>query len=219
MNVDINSRLIDLERSERTHRVAIALLAALLAITVGLGVARSEPKELDLRVLRILDDEAKLRMMLSANADGADLHIVDADGKGRVLLSAGKMTGVFVDDDGDGVPRASIGCDKKGPYVRLADAKGDVRAALTTTASTAGLILKQPDNGGTIFARADSGKPLVEFRDKNDVNRCMVGIFEKGPAIVLADETPEIRGVFRLDKEGARLQVLDEKAKTLWRAP
>ena len=89
---DTSERIEQLERSVRRMRLGMMALAVALGGVAMLGA--SQPKELDLTKLRILDGEGKQRFGFTTLPDGSAVFIVsDQEAKARFGFTTSPVKG------------------------------------------------------------------------------------------------------------------------------
>ena len=166
--MDLNARII---RLERRNRVLIGLVA-LFAVMTPLGVvlprlrAADEPKGTAVDVaerLVLRNANGGLAATLVATQTGGSLSLCDANGKPRMVFAVGKdgPNLVFLDanqsGDNKGVRLALSTSDKTGPSVSLFGATGALPLASARTKAAAG----STPASGAFVAVNEEGRPVA----------------------------------------------------------
>lgn len=139
---DIASRLKEIERELRWWRRSA--IAGLAVVAVMLAGAMAEPREKELRVetLRIVDDEGKDRLVLTARKGIPDMTFLDPKGHTRMTLDIAEdeRPVLVVSDSGESANRVSLGIDKGSPTVQLYDAETKKKVVLSVPKDLGALI-------------------------------------------------------------------------------
>ena len=128
------ARLAVLERSHRRLRALVAALGLSLAAVLLLGAGSDGA--LEGRSLKLLDDEGRLRVLLTTNA-GLSFH--DASGRAAAVLSldASGAPGLVLNGDKS---RAILNVNADGPALTFMGERGALRAVLGLVKSQPGLV-------------------------------------------------------------------------------
>ena len=105
---DLERRLVRLENRNRHWRMATGVLAAIVGVTVLSGSVWKEDRRLDLRELRLVDDNGHARMLLTLTRDGhPKLLMLEADGQVR-----SQFTTDVLSFEERGTPRVILGANQ-----------------------------------------------------------------------------------------------------------
>lgn len=152
---DLESRLTRLETREQRWRMLAAGLFAVMCVIVFSGSVWKDDPRLDVRELRLVDDNGHPRMLLTLTGNGhPKILMVDADGQVRSQYTAELLS--FEDR---GTPRVLLGADHQ---LQLFDKAGTPRADLSAGSSGSFLTLKP--GSGRAFARigvSNTGEKFV----------------------------------------------------------
>lgn len=150
---ELRARLERLEAELRRWRRGGLALAGLGVLTLVGAMAAPPVQELKAKVLRIVDDSGKDRIVLSSNPDEADITLLDPAGKGRLTLDIAKdrrPTLQFSDESHEETNRIVLGLEDSGhPALLLYD--GDGRKRLT---------IGLPKDGGPVIRVLDERERL-----------------------------------------------------------
>lgn len=220
MACDALARLDRLEQTVRRQRCALVACVGTVVLVLAMATSTQPGREIDVRQLRIVDDQGNVRIALGYARDSSYCRMYDKNGKARLgLLASQALSSVGVHGADEAIPQASLGLSEKGPYVWLADDQGKTRGALAVSKETAALTLSARGEEESISLLAEKSKPQLSFRNGEGTNRCVLGIFETGPALVLADKNAEPQGVFRLQGDAPVILLRDIHGKDVWRVP
>jgi hypothetical protein len=222
MNTDVMDKVETLERALKVQRALVVACIGVLCAIVAFGSGRQPQEELTVRRLRIVDDRGTVRMILGYTKNGAtQIRMYDEAGNGRLtMLASNVLNEVYIEDaSGHDVPRAALGLNDRGPFLRLADGEGKVRGACTVTEQSAALMLAAVGEEESIGLYAEKDKPHLGIRDAKEMNRCLLGMYDRGPALVLADEKTNPRALVRLKDDEPSIRLLGNDGKDVWRAP
>lgn len=127
----------------------------------------------------------------------------------------------FVVVDENGVTRATLAIDGRGPTLTMLDDKGEKpRLEMYVFQNRPSLIMTGSDGVSHCYVQLTENDPSLILADKNGKS-CSMSINESGPAISLYDTnggTP--RCMLYVDKDrGPRLNLLTPDALPLWSAP
>lgn len=148
-----DARLTLLERRERRWRIAATVIGGLLGITVLCGSVWKDSPRLDVRELRVIDEQGRPRMLLTLADNGhPKMLMVDADGQIRA-----QYTGELLSFEDRGTPRIRMG-DHYG--LQLFDRKGQPQASLSVDAGSFLMLYNRPERG---FARLGIDRNGVKF--------------------------------------------------------
>jgi len=178
-------RIAGLERSVRRLWIAVAaLLLAGGALATGAGTTR---EELSVRELTITDAEGQGRIVLSASAEGGTLSHFDAQGRLRIsqgIEPDGKASIALLDPNGAKRIGAAAFADGDAG-IAILDRSEKVRIQLITEADgLAGSVQLDPQGRKRIetFAAAD-GRALQSFLDPFGGVRLQLGTRPDGSAV------------------------------------
>lgn len=161
-------RLIRLERRERRWRVTAVTLVGVLGIVVLSGSVWKDGPRLDVRELRLVDEQGHARLLLTLADNGhPKMLMVDADGQIRA-----QYTGELLSFEERGTPRLRLGY---GNSIELFDRQGLCQAELTVGAGSFLRLYNRPERG---FARFGIDRNGVKFATQST---SMAGVEGKTP--------------------------------------
>lgn len=145
----LERRVHNLENRNHHWRMATGLLVAIIGVTVLSGSVWKEDRRLDLRELRLVDDNGHARMLLTLTELGhPKILMVDPDGHVRAQYTSEALA--FEDR---GTPRVRLGIERR---LQFFDDLGKRRAELSTD-----------DGGSFLTLRPDSGKAFARIGISN----------------------------------------------------
>lgn len=217
---------LDVKRMEHLERMVLLQwlvlgVVVLLAATGAAAVLVFQPwRDLTVERLRVVDRSGNERIRLSTADVGSTIQVTDELGTVRIsLFATSDHSRVGVHGDDALTPQATLGRNNKGPFVWLSDDGGDVRGSFTVTKENASLILSAAGEEESISLFAEPFTTHLRVRDRVGSTRCIVGMFESGPALVLADGREEPAAAFRLKDNSPLILLKDPSGNTLWRVP
>ncbi len=152
---ELERRLVRLEIRERRWRMATGVLVAVIGVTVLSGSVWKENRRLDLRELRLVDDNGHPRMLLTLTELGhPKILMVDSDGHVRAQYTSEALA--FEDR---GTPLVRLGVERR---LQFFDDLGKRRAELFADDSGSFVMLR-PESGNA-FARigvSNTGEKFV----------------------------------------------------------
>ena len=125
--------------------------------------------ELELKTLRIVDENGRARIELSATADGSHLKIFDA--VGNVVITMQDLSGV--------------------PFFDLSDSKGEI---FMTVVGGISILNVGADTGGSVTITnqiSGAGTPAVFLKDNGDESRIIMQLTgpSEVPVFIMMDES------------------------------
>lgn len=163
-------RMAVLERSNRRLKAAVSAIVAAAAACATLAMAGDQTVEA--RRVHLLDDDGKPRVLLSVRAG---LSMLDAKGRPRVVLS--------VDGEGPGL-------------------------ALYGETSQVGMI-----------ANINRDGPALTMRDNQGRTRAMLAAIDQGPGLILWDGNDKESAALVSRGSGGSLTLADSGGRPKWHAP
>jgi hypothetical protein len=161
--------------SGRGKMVPIICIVGFIGFFMGLmfadEVARAtdaakDQDVLSVEALQIVDGEGRKRIVLDVSNGEARIRVFDEEGKARVKMIASDRQAGVVFQDGDEVPRATLGAvDEHGPALALVDNSGL----------------------GGIMLHALHNRPHLDMKGENGQGRIMLALTEHGPMLNLYD--------------------------------
>ena len=167
--VSLAARVSMLERSNRNHKVILSVLVAAAAACATLAAAGDQ--------------------IVTARA----VHLLDDDGKPRVLLSVRAGLSIL---DAQRRPRAVLSLDGEGPGL-----------ALYGETSQVGMI-----------ANVNRDGPALTMRDNQGRTRAMLAAIDQGPGLILWDTKDRESAALVVHGSGGSLTLADS-GRTKWHAP
>lgn len=131
---DVAARLAALERAQRRLRGLVFALAC--AVIAALLVGAGDDGALTGRALKLLDDQGRVRVLLTP---ASGLSFLDAGGRPRAVLGldADGAPGLVLSGDGS---RAILNVNRDGPALTLTGERGVLRAILALVQGQPGLV-------------------------------------------------------------------------------
>lgn len=122
--VEINGRLLRMERELRRGRVGAVVALGIATVAVLTAMAGPENKELRVQTLRIVDDAGKDRIVLTAEPNVPDMTFLDPSGQTRLTLDIAEdqKPVLLFNDAGHESNRLSMGIEDGTPTLQLYDA-------------------------------------------------------------------------------------------------
>lgn len=152
--IDLEARLVRLEQRERRWRMVAGLLATTLGVAALSGSVWKDHPRVDVRELRLLDDQGHPRMLLTLTAEGHP-KVLMTDADGRVRAQYGSEALSFEDR---GTPRAVLGANG----VQLFDQEGLKQADLSVGRGESFLTLwNRPAKGFVRIGISKTGEKFV----------------------------------------------------------
>ena len=153
---ELRERLDRMERQLRRWRRA-ALAGLGVGVCLVAGAMQGPPaKELSVKTLRIVDDQGKDRIVLTADPEKADLTLFDPSGKSRLTLDVAKDRRpvlFFADETGKESNRLELGLEDEGhPALMLYDGAGRKRVAFGIP-KQGGPVIRVLDENGKLQMR------------------------------------------------------------------
>jgi hypothetical protein len=149
----LEARLARLEQNARRWRVATTLLAGILGITVLSGSVWKDSPRLDVRELRLIDEQGRARLLLTlADTGHPKMLMVDADGQIRA-----QYTSELLAFEDRGTPRVRMGY---GNGLQLFDRQGQQQADLSVGTGSFLTLYNRPERG---FARLGIDRNGVKY--------------------------------------------------------
>jgi hypothetical protein len=149
---EARDRLARLESELGRWRVGAAVAVSLAAVLVLAGMADPSAKELSVRTLRIVDNEGKDRIVLTAEQGVPDMTFLDPSGKSRLTLDIAndRRPVLHFAESGKESGRLSMGLEEDGvPMLQLYDGSGKKR-----------ITFGVPKNGGPVLRILDKDERL-----------------------------------------------------------
>jgi hypothetical protein len=163
-------RVLLLERSNRRLKASLSAIVVAAAALLTLGMAGDEP--IKAKALHLLDDDGKPRVLLSVRAG---LSMLDREGRPRVVLN--------MDGEGPGL-------------------------ALYGTTSQVGMI-----------ANINRDGPALTMRDNQGRTRAMLAAIDPGPGLILWDGNEKESAVLSSRDSGGSLMLADSHGRSKFHAP
>jgi hypothetical protein len=148
---EIRERLDRMERALRRWRWGAGIVLTLGTVAVAAAMADPAARELRVQTLRIVDQEGKDRIVLSADKKSADLTLLDPDGKGRLTLdiASDHKPMLQFSEAGEEKGNLTIGIEEGGPMLQIFDRDGKKR-----------LVLGVPKAGGPVLRILDENERI-----------------------------------------------------------
>jgi hypothetical protein len=149
---ETRERLERLERQLRLWRRGALAAAGVAALTVAGAMAEPPARELAVHTLRVVDNEGRNRLVLTADPAQPDMTFFDPSGKSRLTLDIAKDRKpvlMFADEAGDATGRLVLGLEDGLPGLSLYDTAGRKRVAFGI-----------PREGGPVLRVLDENEKL-----------------------------------------------------------
>lgn len=151
---EIRLRLDQVERELRRWRRGAILALSLAAVAFAGAMADPPAQELRVKTLRVVDDDGKDRIILTAERGVPDMTFLDPAGEARLTLDIAddRSPIVIVSDSGRTSNRVTLGMERGSPRVQIydADAKKGVSLCVPTTGSP---LIRIFDENGKLRSR------------------------------------------------------------------
>ncbi len=151
---EIRERLDRIERELRRWRLG-ALAALSLAVIVGTAGALAEhAKDLRVQTLRLVDQQGKERIILTAEEGIPDMTFLDPAGKGRLTLdiTEDRTPVLLFSESGEEKNGLTLGFgEEEGPMLQFFDNKGKKRITIAAPPKGKPYLRFMDDQGKLIF--------------------------------------------------------------------
>jgi hypothetical protein len=149
---ETRERLRRMERELRCWRFGVLFGLSAVAVLVAGGMADPPAKELSVRTLRLVDQEGKDRIVLTAERGIPDMTFLDPSGKSRLTLDIAddQRPVLLISESGRESGRLTLGLEEEGvPMLQLYDGTGKKR-----------ITFGVPKNGGPVLRVLDKDEKL-----------------------------------------------------------
>ena len=150
--MNLESRVVRLERSARRWRLAALAAGTTLALVVLLGQARPEASEIKAGKIALVDESGVARGTLAIEAGGPSLVLTDSRGRDAIRLSVPKVPdkAALYLSDGEAGANVELAMTQNGPVIHLNDRRGN-RVRLATNELNAPLAAVYDEEGKVLF--------------------------------------------------------------------
>ena len=152
-------RLAALERSQRRLRGLVLALAVALLGTLLVGAG--DDGVLTGRTLKLVDDQGKVRVLLTP---ASGLSFLEPSGKARAILGLDGDGGPGLVLYGDG-SRAILNVNRDGPALAMTGERGGLRAILALVKGQPGLVFFDGEERERVHLAVDAGNGHGQLRD------------------------------------------------------
>jgi hypothetical protein len=151
---ELRGRLDRMERQLRRWRLGGVVGLCLAVVTVACAMAEAPTRELSVETLKIVQQDGKERLILTAKPGIPDMSFLDPAGRSRLTLDiAGDAQPVLaIAESGHEKGRLTIGIENGSPMLRLYDKDGKLRVMLGIPHEV-GSLIRLLDTDGSVLRR------------------------------------------------------------------
>ncbi|HLO39710.1 MAG TPA: hypothetical protein VK176_01705 [Phycisphaerales bacterium] len=220
MNRSIEERVASLEQSARTWRRLAAASLAALAIFSLCAFSQPTPTTVSTSEIRLLDNEGRCRILLSARDNNPMVTVLDEDGKSQCSLGAIKgVSGLFLrpSDDGGG---AGLTISDKGSLLLMNGAEDGAYIAARVDGESSYLGLFGPDKVQQIAMGAERSQTVLVCQDPSSKAQVSAGMRDGQAGLNLTGHKgTQLVSLLAKDGSTSGVMCFDDDAKPVWSAP
>jgi len=201
------------------------LLAGAPALGQDEAEAAGGPGVVDVRELRLVDDEGTVRGSLRVTEGGSGLVLCDSTGRARTVLGvqdAGMAMSIF---DAASQLRGALVVNANHRALSFFDA-GRTSRAIFGVGTEDGPMMSLFDTDGRpriaagVMSRQDVTVPTISLHDGQGQLRIALGVHPQGSSISIKDDNDTMRFGVRVTADGPEIALRDADGETdLWSAP